>query len=250
MTDKKWQSAHNPVPMLNALTERQHGRQLRLFALACCHRVRRFITDPRSEAALTFAERQVDRGVNGKSGRMAIKTAADAVYPDWDAERNRFMYTDPIRLLNALMAISGCLAVAELVRNGGEIDKARTVSEYAASGVCDEEMLRTYQGGPLDWKSSSMNRLMAPERADQADLLRDIVGNPFRPVPFDPAWRTSTVMALTEAIDAERAFDRLPILADALEEAGCDHPDVLAHCRGPGLHVRGCWVIDAVLGNA
>jgi hypothetical protein len=60
-----------------------------------------------------------------------------------------------------------------------------------------------------------------------------------RPV-FDPAWRTSTSIALAEGIYADRAFDRLPILADALEDAGCGHPDVLAHCRGDGPHARGC----------
>jgi hypothetical protein len=63
------------------------------------------------------------------------------------------------------------------------------------------------------------------------------------------SWRTETVMALARAIQIDRAFDRLPILADALEDAGCDHPDVLAHCRGPGPHARGCWVVDLVLGK-
>ena len=65
-------------------------------------------------------------------------------------------------------------------------------------------------------------------------------------VAFAPAWRTETVVALATAIYAERAFDRMPILADALEEAGCDHPDLLAHCRGPGPHARGCWALDLV----
>lgn len=81
----------------------------------------------------------------------------------------------------------------------------------------------------------------------QSALLRCIVGNPFRPVAFDPRWRSETAVALA----AERAFDRLPILADALEEAGCDHPDVLAHCRDPHQpHARGCWVVDLVLGKS
>ena len=76
------------------------------------------------------------------------------------------------------------------------------------------------------------------------------VFHPFRPLTFDPAWRSESSVALASAIYAERAFDRLPILADALEEAGCDHADVLAHCRGPGPHVRGCWVVDLLLGKA
>ena len=62
-------------------------------------------------------------------------------------------------------------------------------------------------------------------------------------------WVTPTVRALAEGIYADRAFDRLPILADALQDAGCDDADVLAHCRGPWPHVRGCWVVDLVLGK-
>ena len=85
---------------------------------------------------------------------------------------------------------------------------------------------------------------------DFCEQFRCVAGNPFRPVAFDPAWRTETVVALATAIYAERAFDRMPILADALEEAGCDHVDILTHCRGPGPHVCGCWVVDAVLGNS
>jgi hypothetical protein len=81
-------------------------------------------------------------------------------------------------------------------------------------------------------------------------MLHCIFGNPFRPVSFDPNWRTSTVVALAEGVYADRAFDRLPILADALEDAGCGHPDILAHCRGPGPHARGCWVVDLVLGKS
>jgi len=86
----------------------------------------------------------------------------------------------------------------------------------------------------------------AEEYAAQADLLRCIAGNPFASVAFDPNWRSETVVSLARGIVAERAFDRLPILADALEEAGCDRPDVLFHCRCPGPHASGCWVLGGV----
>ncbi|AWM42432.1 hypothetical protein C1280_28660 [Gemmata obscuriglobus] len=79
--------------------------------------------------------------------------------------------------------------------------------------------------------------------------MRDIFGNPFRPVVLNPAWRTSDALALARGIYDEGAFDRLPILADALQDAGCDSDDILNHCRGPGPHVRGCWVVDLVLGK-
>lgn len=83
----------------------------------------------------------------------------------------------------------------------------------------------------------------------QVELIRCIFGSPYRPVVADPRWLTFTVRDLAAAIYAERAFDRLPILADALEETGCDDTSVLTHCRGPGPHVRGCWVVDLVLGK-
>ena len=80
-----------------------------------------------------------------------------------------------------------------------------------------------------------------------ARLLREQLGNPFRPYHLEPAWLTETVLALTAAIEAERAFDRMPILADALEDAGCDDRPMLDHLRGPGPHAVGCWVLDLIL---
>ena len=74
-------------------------------------------------------------------------------------------------------------------------------------------------------------------------------GNPFRPVTLNPAWLTPKVTTLAQTIYNDRAFDKLPELADALQEAGCDHQDLLSHCRGPGPHVKGCWVVDLLLGK-
>lgn len=88
------------------------------------------------------------------------------------------------------------------------------------------------------------------ERLAQTRLLREIVGNPFRSSRAGPSWLTSTVLALASGIYSEKAFDRLPILADALQDAGCDNDDILNHCRDGGVHVRGCWVVDLVLGKS
>ncbi|MBA4189919.1 MAG: hypothetical protein C0467_18195 [Planctomycetaceae bacterium] len=82
-------------------------------------------------------------------------------------------------------------------------------------------------------------------------FLRDIVGNPFRPVTFSPEWRTSTAVAIAQGMYESRDFSAMPILADALQDAGCDNDDVLNHCRDAnGVHVRGCWVVDHVLGKS
>ena len=79
--------------------------------------------------------------------------------------------------------------------------------------------------------------------------VRDIFGNPFRPVTFSPTWRTDTAVALARQMYESRDFSAMPILADALQDAGCDNDDILDHCRGDGPHVRGCWVVDLVLGK-
>jgi hypothetical protein len=81
-------------------------------------------------------------------------------------------------------------------------------------------------------------------------LLRETVGNPFRPVVFAPDWRTDTAVALAGQMYESRDFSAMPILADALQDAGCDSADILNHCRGGGPHVRGCWVVDLVLGKS
>ncbi len=82
------------------------------------------------------------------------------------------------------------------------------------------------------------------------DLLRDIFGNPFRPVVVDPSWRTSDVLALADGMYESRDFSPMPILSDALQDAGCNSDDILTHCRDAnGVHVRGCWVVDLVLGK-
>jgi hypothetical protein len=88
------------------------------------------------------------------------------------------------------------------------------------------------------------------DRHWQVRFLQDIFGNHFRPATISPAWQNTNTVALAQAIYDERAFDRMPILRDALEDAGCDNADILNHCRQPAEHVRGCWVVDLLLGKS
>jgi hypothetical protein len=92
----------------------------------------------------------------------------------------------------------------------------------------------------------------AEERDAQCELVRDLLGNPHRPPALDPAWlawNDRTVLKIAHAIYADRHFEDLPVLADALEDAGCTDAAILDHCRRPGEHVRGCWVVDLLLGK-
>ena len=88
------------------------------------------------------------------------------------------------------------------------------------------------------------------EQLRQADCVRDIFGNPFRPVTPDPTWLNTDVVNLTQTIYDRRSFDRLPELADALRRAGCTEAEILEHCHQMGEHGRGCWVVDLLLGKA
>jgi hypothetical protein len=90
--------------------------------------------------------------------------------------------------------------------------------------------------------------LCAENGAPAAQAVRDIFGNPFRPITFSPAWRTDTAISLAKQMHESRDFSAMPILADALQDAGCDDEDILDHCRDTTVpHVRVCWVVDLVL---
>jgi hypothetical protein len=88
----------------------------------------------------------------------------------------------------------------------------------------------------------------------QVVLLQDIFGPLlFRPIRFDPAslaWKGGMIYCIAQGIYNDRTFDQLPIVADALEEAGCQEQSILDHLRSPGPHVRGCWPLDLILGRA
>jgi hypothetical protein len=102
------------------------------------------------------------------------------------------------------------------------------------------------------WTEAELEAEQEAERVLQCEILRDFFGDPFRSVAVEPSWLTwndGTVPKLAQAIYDERAFDRLPILADTLEEARCTNADILGHCRQSLQHVRGCWVVDLILGK-
>jgi len=101
----------------------------------------------------------------------------------------------------------------------------------------------------LVWRIEQTTRKRRSGEMGYLKCLRDIVGNPFRAFSFDDRWCSPDTLGLARAIYEDRAFDRLPILADALMDAGCDDDQILAHCRSAGPHVRGCWVVDLVLGK-
>jgi hypothetical protein len=217
-TETDWLSATDPKLMLRYLGREPAARsplgrrKLRLFGVACFRRQwHLFGQFAEIVACVEFAEGYAD-GVGAKKRLKKVQ----------DVNRQRFEWYGR--------------------KPGEEVATAGVAS--AARYLCDEDA--SFAAGAV----SGLGTFGIHDSIAQTALLRCIFGNPFRPVVIDPTWRSETAVALATGIYADRAFDRLPILADALEEAGCDHPDVLNHCRQPDVsHARGCWVVDWVLGK-
>jgi hypothetical protein len=133
-----------------------------------------------------------------------------------------------------------------LVANADIFPAIRTVAQELADGL---QRVTRYEAIPAFQTFSGTIRTHLQLATG---LLREVVGNPFRSVSLDSTWRRwndGCILKLAQTIYDERTFDRLPILADALEEAGGDNAEMLPHCRGAGPHVRGCWVVDLILGK-
>jgi hypothetical protein len=114
------------------------------------------------------------------------------------------------------------------------------------------EQERAWRAARKEEEEAPRRAAVRAEAAAQADLVRDLFGNPFRRLCVPKAWLRTTgqqAVEIARAIYEDRSFDELGILADALEEAGCTDIDVLEHLRGPGAHVRGCWAIDLIVGK-
>jgi hypothetical protein len=140
------------------------------------------------------------------------------------------------------------LAVVASLKSPGPTVRLRYREDNGPSAIIDGVLVIAAQA--LDVASEA--RKFDAERAAQTASLHCLLGNPVQKTMIDPAvlaWNDSTVCKIALAIYQERAFERLPILADALEDAGCDNLDILNHCRGEGPHVRGCWVVDLLLGK-
>jgi hypothetical protein len=228
MTEEEWLAAKFPQPeeMLNSLGPSASPRKLRLFMVACARRVLPTEPDEAMIEALDVAERFADALAKSKDLRRA-RESLTATQPA-RAKRWNPLYSGHVRSVPAWHA------------NREQI--ARGAREGA--GCCAWSSTRRA------WAGSVAMTYPDDEFAAQAALLRDIFGNPFRPVALDPAWLTSDVVALARGIYEEKAFDRMPILADALQDAGCANEDVLNHCRDANAaHVRGCWVVDLLLGK-
>lgn len=161
--------------------------------------------------------------------------------------------TDELRsaVMIAESCADGLATTAQLQAVYQSIDAAQRSSTRSRSDIEALYLVRLTIGPLGNGDAYLVCRLFGREagKRHQMALLRDLFGNPYRPVAFNPSWRTTDVLGLARSMYGSRNFSATSILADALEEAGCDNADILAHCRGDGPHVRGCWVVDSLLGK-
>jgi hypothetical protein len=214
MDEREWLACTDPGPLLEFFRERKiSARKVRLFLCACCRRVWHLLTSHPAHAAMEAAEGFADGVVSGSE-------LADISLNRWEA---------PV-----------CVPGTSEQQAFHAVQAATRASHY-------DRFL-----APL----GALNhlRIADPDIQARAHLLRDIFGNPFRPFALDSSWRTPVVLALAQAAYDHRTLpagtlepERLAVLADALEESGCDNADILNHLRGPGPHFRGCHVIDLLL---
>ena len=218
MTGADWLACADPEPMLSFLRGKASERKVRLFVCALARRAWPALSED-GRRAVEVAERLAD----GQCGEDERRAAYEAAGGDWAA-----LYTQA----------DGIPAKALLVEN---------LDYYAADAAASVLQVADKRGEYIP--EVPADRVEA-ESVAQCDLLRCVFGNPFRPVTADPRWRTIAAVALASAMYESRDFSAMPVLADALEEAGCAAAGILGHCREQGTHARGCWVVDLVLGKS
>jgi hypothetical protein len=263
MTEVEWLACTDPGPLLEFLQGKASDRKLRLFAVACCRRVWDLV-DQRSRGAVEAAEPAATAtphwvwAIDLQQSQGAVEAAER--FADGRATREELAAAalDAVERSHALGAYQNwqydddCFYAAQVIAQYAATAGADPAACHLVDLTGAIAFLAT-RGLPGPYWHPTRDKFDASATEEQAALVRDIFGNPFRPSPaLAPAvlrWNYGTVGRIAEGIYAERAFDRLPILGDALEEAGCADADILAHCREPGEHVRGCWVVDAVLGK-
>jgi hypothetical protein len=270
MTEAEWLTASDSTPMIGVVEDRATERKMRLLALSCCWRNEYLVVTDDVERrqmpsevahrrkAIAMLESRIEGAVSEHDLREALGKASSDGYGS---------SRDPSDTVGH--AVYAASVVFHFILNSNWEEVVSTASEVPAYdaltriGSPDLEKIaafwRVRQSGQGDdrWASDMRAVQALPEylaalrveQSHQANLLRDIFGNPFRPVTFSPDWRTDTVLTLARQMYESREFRAMPILADALQDAGCDNDDILNHCRQSGEHVRGCWVVDLLTGR-
>jgi hypothetical protein len=228
MTEEEWLASCFPEALVSFLANQVSQRKLRLFACACCRKADHLLKDPRSIHAVRVAEDYADGVVSENEVRSALSEATQA--------------RDEARGVGMQEATAAAIDTLH--------PSATLAGRRAWWSVARAEIEWRFAFQTRERRRTAEAAIYQEEQRRQSGLLRCIVGNPFRPVAFNPAWRTDTALSLARQMYDSRDFGAMPILADALQDAGCEHEQILNHCRDANQsHVRGCWVVDLVLGK-
>jgi hypothetical protein len=269
MTEAEWLGGWSYRRMYDLVRGQSTNRQVRLYMVACCRIKAAAFPDPRIARAIEAAERcaddpQVEAEADAAWDKLVTSPRPrDAQHePEGDLAR---VITDVWRLLDECwggvrypeakhaIAHAAFMSLRDspgTVFTGGDGDAAH----YCARAVDCADLLQSGVKPEEVEQDEGLERETETRRA-MANILRDIFGNPFRPAAPPPpavlAWNDGTVRRIAQGIYDGRAFGYMPILADALVDAGCADEEVLQHCRQQeASHTRGCWVIDVVLGKS
>jgi hypothetical protein len=230
MTEEKWRTETDPLALFPAYSPGENlypmklsARKLRLFACACARRGAPFLARFDWQNLLRLAEHAAENG-GGQLEPEVISALEQLITGSSDPHEytaastfRAFVWSDPYQAAENAACCASALA---------------------------------FPADVIPRLTPKMGR-DSPANPAICQLLRDIGGNPFRPVTYSPEWRTDTAVALARQMYESHDFSAMPILADALQDAGCDNEVVLAHGRDPKqVHARGCWVVDGVLGKA
>ena len=221
MTEADWPVCGDPVEMLHRGVRplRSSRRRLDLFCVACVHLVWHLLED--EEVKRPFAWLADHSGLRSRPS---------------DGGHSRELFREARALYDAHH------------RREGSVNGAAVHVAYDLWAGWDEYAFSNLGEYFTDADAPYRGALHEDPRAYLPAIMRDIFGNPFRPVViFSREWRTDTAVSLARQMYDSREFSAMPILADALQDAGCENDDVLNHCRSGGPHVRGCWVVDLVL---
>jgi hypothetical protein len=244
ITRRGWRTGERPWPLwhhvadLGLLTERKKA----LFAVAACRRVRDLLRDPRSLRGLESCEANADGAVDFDAFCAAN---AGAVAAARELEQGGAPGEEQLAARAA-----GWLSPDDTKLGRAATFASEAVGFRAASraGLIPADL--PVEDALAYWEHPTFTAAAGAEESAQADLGRELFGNPFELVTLADGWLTPTVVALADLVYRTQDYSPLPVLADALQDAGCDAELLLAHCRDPhAAHVRGCWAVDLVLGK-
>jgi hypothetical protein len=253
MTEAKWLALRDLRYLLDFFEEKASRRKLRLFAAGCVRSILHLIHDHNCRTGLDVAEEYADGRTTVEMLKKHYDASEKAMSAAWRAVRPDDHTGGVFHIPTKQDALAIDLPGLDSAITKVEFDEVTTRDAIdAISGVLAHLAIHPDQWGTSAGDDAAMRALEA-QRPKQLLLFRDVFGNPFRPTSIEPLWQKwngSTIPRVAQHIYDDRHFQDLPVLADALEEAGCTNADILDHCRGPGPHIRGCWVVDLILGKS